>query len=148
MAIRLKINLILNLLALALVPLAQRVLLSQETNCSVLCSPDTNGLQAADLTSASTNMYQSQDFTVPCDNGTCPPGTSCRSGICRLGESKPDVVDVRYSSGDTFILDDGQFDQIKAGLHYDSTNPALAKGGHAQTVLLDGSNRVLARITI
>lgn len=70
------------------------------------------------------------------------------SSVPVLGQAKSDVVDVRYSPGETFILNDGDFTQLTRGLHYFPESAFLSKGGHAETRRVDSTGRALIHISI
>src|SRR5690242_13321405 len=54
------------------------------------------------------------------------------------------VVDVRYASGETRMLEDEEYSALRAGLHYVPASVQLSKGGDAVTRLEDSEGRVLA----
>src|SRR5690349_13356760 len=58
-------------------------------------------------------------------------------------QQKP-VVDVRYVSGETRMLEDDEYSALRAGLHYVPESVQLSKGGNAVTQLVDSEGRVLA----
>jgi len=54
------------------------------------------------------------------------------------------VIDVRYASGETRVLEDDEYSALRAGLHYVPESVQLSKGGNAVTQLVDSEGRVLA----
>ena len=58
-------------------------------------------------------------------------------------QQKP-VVDVRYVSGETRLLEDEEYSALRAGLRYVPGSVQLSKGGDAVTRLEDSEGRVLA----
>jgi len=60
----------------------------------------------------------------------------------------PAPADVRFAAGDTRMLTDDEYSQLRQGLRYDPPSAALNIGGSARSNLVDATGAILATVAV